>query len=175
MSVRTLLTSLLRYKAWADKGLVDALAARGHELPETERENALAILAHAHVVDRIFLAHLRGEGHGFASTMPAEPPRPEALFPAIEEIDRLLLERAEQLGPGELAEEIAFEFTDGSAGRMSREEMLGHLVAHGGYHRGEIGQILTRHFGSSPPDTFTGYLHRTEQRRREPIRPSAGR
>ena len=173
MSVRTLLTSLLRYKAWADKGLVDALAARGHELPATERENALAILAHAHVVDRIFLAHLRGEAHGFASTTPAGPPRPETLFPAIEDVDRRLLERAEQLGAGELAEEIAFEFTDGRAGRMTREEMLGHLVAHGGYHRGEVGQILTRHFGSSPPDTFTGYLHRTEPRRREPIAPVA--
>ncbi len=167
MSSRTLLTSMLRYKAWADQGLVDVLATRGHELPDALRTSAFEILAHAHAVDRIFVAHLQRQPHGLTSTEPADAPEPRALFAAIDALDQWLVDHAGRLRNDELAEEIAFDFTDGNAGRMSREEMLGHLVAHGGYHRGEIGQILTQQFGSSPPDTYTGYLHRHEPRRRE--------
>ena len=43
-----------------------------------------------------------------------------------------------------LREVIEFTFTDGDAGRMSREEMLLHVVSHGAYHRGNIGQVLRR-------------------------------
>jgi uncharacterized damage-inducible protein DinB len=159
--MQTLLTSMLRYKAWADQELIAELVRRGHELPAGRRDAVLRLLGHAHVVDRIFVAHLQRSGHGYTSTEPAEVPRPEALFPAIEETDRWLVDHAARLAADELAERIPFRFTDGFAGEMSREEMLGHLIAHGGYHRGEIGQILTQQFGTSPPDTFTGYLRRT--------------
>ena len=164
MSVQTLLTSLLRYKAWADRELVDALAARGHELPEKEREGVLRLLGHLHIVDGIFVAHLEGRPHGFASTEPIDVPRPDTLFAAIAETDHWLIDHAAELDDRALEAQIAFVFTDGRAGRMSREEMLAHLIAHGGYHRGEIGQILTRQLGGSPPDTYTGYLRRFEGR-----------
>lgn len=160
MSTQTLLTSMLRYKAWADQELIGELKRRGHELPADKRDSALRLLGHAHIVDCIFMAHLQRAEHGYTSTEPAEVPQPEALFPAIEGADRWLIDHAGRLSPEELAERIPFSFTDGFAGVMSREEMLGHLIAHGGYHRGEIGQILTQQFGSSPPDTFTGYLRR---------------
>jgi len=164
MSVQTLLISMLGYKAWADKELIGELAKRGHELPHDKWDSALRLLGHAHIVDRIFVAHLQRSPHGYTSTEPADVPRPEVLFPAIEETDRWLVDHARRLQPDALAEQVAFSFTDGFAGVMSREEMLGHLIAHGGYHRGEIGQILTQQFGSSPPDTFTGYLRRTAMR-----------
>jgi uncharacterized damage-inducible protein DinB len=68
--------------------------------------------------------------------------------------------------PAALAEVLAFTFTDGDAGRMTRGEMLAHVVLHGGYHRGEVGRIL-RQLAITPPwDTFAVFLHQTEPGRR---------
>ena len=72
------------------------------------------------------------------------------------------------LAPAQLAEAVAFTFTDGQRGRMSREEMLAHVITHGSYHRGEVGQMLKRLSVAPPRDLFTAYLHRAEPQRREP-------
>jgi uncharacterized damage-inducible protein DinB len=50
---------------------------------------------------------------------------------------------------------------------MSREEMLAHVIAHGGHHRGQVGQILSQmpialRRESVFRDTFTSYLHRSD-------------
>ena len=84
----------------------------------------------------------------------------------MKETDRWYIDYVARLNPQELEESIEFTFTDGAPGRMSREEMLAHVATHAGYHRGEVGRILTRLTGSSPPDTFTGYLHQAEPARR---------
>ena len=42
----------------------------------------------------------------------------------------------------ELAEEIAFEFVGGGAGRMTRADILFHIVNHATYHRGFVGDML---------------------------------
>jgi uncharacterized damage-inducible protein DinB len=170
MSTATLLTTLLRHKAWADDGLIAGLAAIGDDASSDEfdeLDTALRLLHHAHIVDRIFVAHMQRVGHGYRATEADETPPPEALFDAIRQTDRWLVDYAARLDELDPEEPIAFRFTDGTAGTMSRAEMLAHLVAHGGYHRGEIGRILTRLTGSSPRDTLTGYLHEAEPARRE--------
>lgn len=169
MSTATLLTTLLRHKAWADDGLIAGLAAIGNDASSDEfdeLDTALRLFHHAHIVDRIFVAHLQRVGHGHRATEADETPPREALFDAIRQTDRWLVDYAAGLVEPGLEESIAFRFTDGTAGTMSRAEMLAHLVAHGGYHRGEIGRILTRLTGSSPRDTLTGYLHEAEPARR---------
>ncbi len=70
------------------------------------------------------------------------------------------------MSPAQLEEPLEFRFTDGTPGRMTRAEMPAHVVAHAGYHRGEVGQILTVLTSSSPRDTFTGFLHEAEPARR---------
>jgi len=70
------------------------------------------------------------------------------------------------LSPIDLAETVNFTFTDGEHGRMSREEMLAHVITHGGYHRGEVGRILSQLSIARPRDIFTGYLHKSEPERR---------
>ena len=167
MSTATLLTTLLRHKAWADDGLVAGLAAIGDDAAADELDTALRLLHQAHIVDRIFAAHLQGVGHGYRATEADETPPRQALFDAIRQTDRWLVDHAAHLDEREADEPIPFIFTDGTAGTLSRAEMLAHLVAHGGYHRGEIGRILTRLTGSSPRDTLTGYLHEAEPARRE--------
>ena len=166
MSARAFLISLLRYKAWADEGLIAGLARLEDESPNDEYYTAVSILNHAHIVDRIFVANLQRVRHAYTNTGTAEAPKLDDLSRAIKETDQWYIAYVERLGETELTEAIEFLFTDGTPGRMSREEMLGHVVTHAGYHRGEVGRILTQLTTSSPRDTFTGYLHEVEPARR---------
>ncbi|PCE24025.1 damage-inducible protein DinB [Paraburkholderia acidicola] len=166
MSAQGLLISLFRYKAWADEGLIAGLARLEEEAPDDEYYTAVSVLNHAHIVDRIFVANLQRVRHAYTKTETAEVPKLEDLSRAIRETDQWYVAYLERLDETELTEAIEFVFTDGTPGRMSREEMLGHIIAHAGYHRGEVGRILTQLTTSSPRDTFTGYLHEVEPARR---------
>jgi len=160
----TLLQSLFRQKAAINEeffAVLDAVAA-------ADRHDAIRLLNHIHVVDKIFAAHLRGEPHGFAATNTPETPTMEALRASVRETDRWFVEQAGALTPAQLAETVAFTFTDGLRGRMSREEMLAHVITHGSYHRGEVGRMLKSLSVAPPRDLFTAYLHRAEPQRREP-------
>jgi len=57
-------------------------------------------------------------------------------------------------------------FTDGDSGRMSREEILLHVVTHGGCHRGHVGQVLKPISVAPPRDLYTKFLHQSEPARR---------
>ena len=61
---------------------------------------------------------------------------------------------------------LDFSFTDGDRGRMSREEILLHVVTHGGYHRGNVGQVLKSISVAPPRDLYTKFLHQSEPARR---------
>ncbi|MHB9445579.1 DinB family protein [Mesorhizobium sp. RSR565B] len=77
-------------------------------------------------------------------------------------MDRWYLDYIEAVSPKLMSEPVPFTFTDGDRAMMSRQEMLTHIVTHGGYHRGEIGRILMR-IGIAPPwDTFAVHLHHAE-------------
>jgi uncharacterized damage-inducible protein DinB len=65
-----------------------------------------------------------------------------------------------------LSESLAFTFTDGDVGTMTREEMLLHVVTHGSYHRGNVGQVLKSISVSPPRDLYTKFLHVSEPARR---------
>ena len=120
----TLLQSLFRQKAVITEeffAVLDTVAAEG-------RVDAIRLMNHIHIVDRIFAAHLRGEPHGYAATNTPETPALEALHSAVRETDRWFIEQASALTPSQCAETVAFVFTDGQRGRMSREEMLAHVI-----------------------------------------------
>ena len=161
----TLLQSLFRQKAAIDDEFFDVLET----LATADRHEALRVLNHIHVVDRIFAAHLRGEPHGFEATNTPETPALDALRAAVRETDRWFVEHAGALTPGQLAEALDFSFTDGERGRMSRAEMLAHVVTHASYHRGEVGRLLKARGVAPPRDLFTAYLHRAEPQRRVPV------
>ncbi|WP_246694377.1 DinB family protein [Mesorhizobium sp. M2E.F.Ca.ET.209.01.1.1] len=131
-----------------------------------ERHAAIRLMNHIHVVSRIFAAHLKGVAHGYASDNTPDTPEPRALRAALAEIDRWYLDYLETISKQALAELIAFTFTDGDKGCMTRQEMLTHVVLHGGYHRGEVGRMLTGIAVSPPWDTYAVHLHRAEPARR---------
>jgi len=139
MSLVTL-KSLISYKAWADTELLALLAT----LPSTKGEQlrtCVRTLNHIHVVDRIFRAHLSQEPRPFDATNTKETPTLEHLAGEITETDAWYVGYVAKLTEPELGEVVAFTFTDGDAGRMSREEILLHVLTHGGYHRGNVGQV----------------------------------
>lgn len=161
------LHSLFRYKAWADGELLDALATLDPQLHPEAHHNALRIFNHIHVVDAIFKANLLGERHGFSATNTPETPTLAMLRSAISKLDAWYLDYVASLSPHDDAEvRLSFNFVDGDKGQMSREEMLLHLVTHGGYHRGAIGRILVQCGITPPRDTLTTFLHRSEPERR---------
>jgi uncharacterized damage-inducible protein DinB/putative sterol carrier protein len=156
----TTLERLFRYKAWANDALLTAMQQLDGAAPATEI--ALRALSHTHVVDRIFAAHMQDVGHAYESANLAQAPNLPELAATIRASDRWYVDYVAALGDAELSETIDFTFTDGAPGRMSRGEMLMHLITHGCLHRGQIGWIMTLGGVDPPADGFTSYLHTAE-------------
>ena len=89
-------------------------------------------------------------------------PTLEDLSADIRKSDREYIDYVSALDRDQLAERIDFAFTDGAPGRMSREEMLMHVITHGIGHRGQVSAVML--LNSVPPakDGFTTYLHEAE-------------
>lgn len=127
----------------------------------------LDLLGHANVVDRIFRNHLGDTVvETFASTAPERPPTLSELRAVVEATDAWYLGFISSTDDARLREPVPFVFTDGARGRMTREEMLLHVVTHAAYHRGSIGQMLEDLGLDSPPDSLTKFLHYREPDRR---------
>lgn len=157
---------LFRYKAWANDELLSALTRLGAENQITQL--AIKALSHTHVVDRIFAAHLRRQRHPYHAANLSELPSLEQLVTQIRDSDREYLEYVPALTTAELGETIDFSFTDGAPGRMSREEMLMHVITHGAGHRGQVSALMLLNSIQPASDGFTTFLHQTEasERRR---------
>jgi len=154
------LQRLFRQKAWANDELLTALAGLGGGSPVVGL--AIQALSHSYVVDQIFAAHVRRQAHGYASANLSDMPSLEDLSADIRRSDRAYLDYVATLDEDQLAEPIDFTFTDGAPGRMSREEMLMHVITHGIGHRGQVSAVML--LNSVPPakDGFTTYLHEAE-------------
>ncbi|PRG06324.1 DinB family protein [Burkholderia ambifaria] len=172
MSANALLSRMLRYQAWANDEMLKAMSGLDAVRHAQARHLALRLMNHCLVVNRIFAAHLSGERHGFVSDNTPDTPEPEALRAAFATLDRWYLDYVEAATSDMLSESIPFVFTDGDNGYMTREEMLTHVVTHGGYHRGEAGRLMLQAAALSaqdielPWDTYAVHLHRTEPERR---------
>lgn len=154
------LLRLFRHKAWANDELLTVLTNLGEETSVSKL--AIEALSHTHIVDRIFAAHLRGADHEYDSTNLTDMPKLHDLAADIRASDQEYLEYIWGLDQPRLAEQIDFRFTDGAPGRMSRDEMLMHVITHGIGHRGQISAVML--LNSVPPakDGFSTYLHHAE-------------
>jgi uncharacterized damage-inducible protein DinB len=151
---------LFRYKAWANDELLTALATLDVESPVTNL--AIRALSHTHVVDQIFAAHLREKDHGFTSANLSQLPALEELSADIRASDREYADYVSTLDSDQLHKQIDFTFTDGAPGRMSREEMLMHVITHGIGHRGQVSAVMLLNSLTPANDGFTTYLHKAE-------------
>lgn len=165
MSAATL-SSLFGYKAWADSELFALLAVLPPEHAE-QLHTCIRTLNHIHVVDRIFSAHLGGEPRPFDATNTPATPLLAQLRSDMEATDAWYMSYVASVSETQLSEVIDFSFTDGDRGRMSREEILLHVLTHGGYHRGNVGQVLKLLSIAPPRDLYTRFLHQSEPGRRQ--------
>lgn len=165
MSIETL-KSLFGYKSWANSELFPLLATLPPEHSEP-LHTCIRTLNHIYVVDSIFRAHLSEEQRAFDATNTKATPSLEQLRIDVEATDAWYRSYVSSLTASALTEVLAFTFTDGDRGRMSREEILLHVLTHGGYHRGNVGQVLKSLSIAPPRDLYTRFLHQSEPARRE--------
>ncbi|SCB42144.1 DinB family protein [Rhizobium multihospitium] len=166
MSEISLLQTLFRYQAWANEELLDAIDRLDTARHGKERHLSIRLMNHSLVVGRIFAAHLTGREHGYADDNTPETPTLSDLRAALTASDQWYLTYLETISPELLSAPIPFIFTDDDKGCMTRQEMLLHVVTHGGYHRGEIGRLLAQLSITPPWDTLAVHLHRSEPARR---------
>lgn len=160
------LETLFAQKSWANHELFNALAAIPDDVQAEAITTAIRTLNHIYVVDEIFRAHLCGHEHRFTATNTPETPELDQLHFAVAETDAWYMKYVRHCPVSELGQVIRFRFTDGDAGEMTKEEMLLHVITHGAYHRGNVGQILKSISMAPPRDLLTKFLHVTEPERR---------
>ncbi|WP_273428057.1 DinB family protein [Chitinibacter tainanensis] len=152
------------HKSAATQELLAQLQQHGEQLPPKNLHLATRLLNHLAVIDQIFLAHLRGEEHGFTATNTPATPTLAELIALQTQLDQAWLALLAQPACQDLSRVIEFVFTDGKPARMTVGDILLHVLTHASYHRGQIGRIISEG-GKSPvkitPDILTGYLHRT--------------
>ena len=163
---KTILSSLFAQKSWSNTQLFDVLAEADPSKHPVELQAAIRTLNHIYVVDSIFRSHLTGSKHDHKATNTEETPDLGNLQFNVAETDLWFEKYLSDADLETLAENLSFTFTDGDAGRMSREEMLFHVALHGAYHRGNVGQILKNISVTPPRDLYTKFLHVTEPSRR---------
>ena len=137
------LVSLFEHKAWCNARLAEALAAAPADVDRRRWAVVLFTFDHTAIVDKVFKARLMGEAPAVASTVATTWPDLAALTAAMAETDAWYLDYARRATPAELEQTIDFAFVDdGAPGRMTRGDMLAHVITHGASHRGAIGKML---------------------------------
>lgn len=158
--------SLFAQKSWADNELFNLLSTVASAQHAAAAHTAIRTLNHIHVVDRIFRAHLLGEEHGYTATNTEATPELGELQFSVAETDAWFEQYVSAVSAAQLSDSISFRFTDGDAGTMTREEMLLHVITHGAYHRGNVGQVLKSIAVAPPRDLYTRFLHASQPARR---------
>ncbi|MFJ3463452.1 DinB family protein [Achromobacter spanius] len=166
--MKSILNQLFGYQAWAHQEFMVAISTLDKKAHPATYERVTRLMNHCLVVNQIFMAHLSNREHSYDSSNTTAIPDLPILASNLRDADQWYESYVETVGPEQLAEPISFRFTDGKQGKMTRGEMLMHVITHGGYHRGEVGRLLTlaQPGIDIPWDTFAVYLHGQEPDRR---------
>lgn len=147
---------LLRYNAWANRLIFDAVAALPPGEATLERKslfrNMVHTLNHNYVIDLIWQAHLEGREHGFTARNTPGHPALDELWRAQQKLDQWYIEWSDAATPSALDEELGFTLIGGNRGRMSRGDMVLHVVNHTTYHRGFVADLFYQ-VPARPPTT----------------------
>ena len=167
-----------RYNAWADRMLYDAAAA----LPDGEAEkprtglfrNIVHTLNHNYVIDQIWRGHLEGRPHGYtARNTPDHPPLSE-LWALQQEAHGWYVAWADSMTDAQLAQPIDYELIGGNPGRMTRGDILMHVVTHHSYHRGFAADLFFQVPARPPTMDLPVYFREAPLEYRVPERTSSG-
>ena len=137
------LVSLFEHKAWCNRELIAALRAAPDDVDRMGMAIALLTLEHTAFVDQAFKARLCGEEPALTSVVGGRPPKVDDLGARMSETDAWYLDYAGRVSPEELETPVAFKFiSDDDEGRMTKGQILAHVITHSASHRGAIGKML---------------------------------
>lgn len=152
------LVSLFEHKAWCNARLADALRAADGQLEGANRAVILLTFEHTHLVDRAFRARLEDAPPQIDAVVGRAVPEIDTLAAAMAETDAWYVRYAAEVAPDELERVVDFVYLiDGEKGRMTKADMLGHVIAHGASHRGAIGRMLSDLKIKGAPDMMTTF------------------
>jgi uncharacterized damage-inducible protein DinB len=153
---------LARYNGWANKLIFDAVAAlpagEATKPRQTLFKNMVHTLNHNYVIDRIFQAHLEGLPHGYGARNTPDHPPLEELWHGQQALDAWYVAWSDRVTPAQLDEVVPFTFVGGGEGRMTRMQILMHLVVHTSYHRGFVADLFYQVPARPPTTDLTVYL-----------------
>jgi uncharacterized damage-inducible protein DinB len=154
----SLLTSLFRHKAWANRSMFEVLMG----VPEENRgaiAMPLLVLAHASLVDRAVKARLLDGEPESASVIPTHMPELNELAETVSQTDAWYIDYVGAVTDAELARTVAFVFlSDGDKGHMTKQDMLVHVLTHAQSHRAQVAAMLDKASIRGRSDMFTTFL-----------------
>jgi len=144
------LLSLLDFNVWANGQYFDQI----RDLPDDEvtkqrpslMNNLLISVNHLLVIDKVWLAHMKGETHPFTGLQTMLHEDVDELLAAKKAMDAEIRDYVAGLSGDELEEVVDYELMGGNAGSLARYMIITHLAIHGSFHRGFIGDM----FGQIP-------------------------
>lgn len=154
---RSLLITLFEHKAWCNQGLVAALKAAPKDADRRQMAVIVMTFEHTAIVDQVFKARLSGGEHGFVSVVGTRVPDLDELGATTRATDAWYLDYVTNVPATELDEIVTFTFLDGDPGRMTKDEILSHVLTHGASHRGAIGKMMEGLGIAGPSDMVTTF------------------
>jgi uncharacterized damage-inducible protein DinB len=140
---------LFAYDDWANREEVQHLRSLATPAPQ-----AIDILAHIVGAQRLWIHRLRSDPQG-AAVWPKW-----SLDEIEEELAHLYHEWKSVLPVADLHAVVGYVNSKGERWSNRTEDILMHVIIHGGYHRGQIA-TLVRQGGEAP--AFTDYIHCVRQ------------
>jgi|TARA_B100001964_G_scaffold169497_1_gene186429 uncharacterized damage-inducible protein DinB len=144
------LLSLLDYNVWANEQYFKQI----HDLPADEvtkqrpslMNNILISVNHLLVIEKVWLAHMKGGKHSFEKLQTVLHEDLDDLMAAKKEMDTEIRSYVSGLSEDDLEEVVDYELIGGNRGSLPRYLIITHLAMHGAFHRGFIGDM----FGQIP-------------------------
>ena len=151
---------MMRFKRWANhitfKTVIGLPDGESKKIRATRFGSMVHTLNHVFVVDDIFQAHMECRDHGYSARNTEEPPELCDLWAKQQVMDNWWVDYAKGMDELLLSEVIEFSFAGAAPsdkkGAMSRADIFMHVVNHGNYHRGFVGDMLYQ-AGVTPPAT----------------------
>lgn len=142
------ISRLFEYDAWANR---EVLA----NLKQLENPPARAMKFFAHIIAAqvLWLERIKNEKQSMAVWPDFTLPQCES---QLERITQLWRDYLATLTPSDFSQEVAYTNTKGETFRSTVEDILTHVVMHGGYHRGQLAAD-TRAAGHMP--AYTDFIH----------------
>ena len=150
------LETLVKYKTWADNVFYQAISELSDEELKRDRPmlygNILSLLNHVYSMDVVWKSHLEGMPHNLKTRNPKSSLSFIGLRDAQVAINSWYKDYIENLRIEEYKEMVNFIFIGGGDGKMSRFEIIQHVINHATYHRGHIEGVLYQ-MSIEPPTT----------------------